>query len=148
MRVPLLRVKRAPERPSPAADPSVTAFAKLERRSGQKIAYAAERVTGDLATVASRILTSPRSRIPIDYRLRRVGSRWVVYDIVIEGVSFVSSYEGHVNQTIETIERSSFGELVWKMRLKEVEAAIAWPGVPAVSRLTDCQSGDTDRRLC
>jgi phospholipid transport system substrate-binding protein len=90
-------------------------------------------------------VTSPRSRIPIDYRLRRVGSRWVVYDIVIEGVSFVSSYEGHVNQTIE---RSSFGELVWKMRLKEVEAAIPSPASLAVSRLTDCQSGDTDRRLC
>jgi phospholipid transport system substrate-binding protein len=74
------------------------------------------------ASPGARIVTSPRSRIPIDYRLRRVGSRWVVYDIVIEGVSFVSSYEGHVNQTIE---RSSFGELAWKMRLKEVEAAIA-----------------------
>ncbi len=62
--------------------------------SGQKIEYLPLRMQAeaDDVTVATRIAPAGGTPVPINYRLRRDGEGWKVYDVVIDGVSMVSNY--------------------------------------------------------
>lgn len=90
-------------------------FRKLEHYSGERILYLGEAVDGDYAVVRCKVVTARESEIPMEYRLHLVDSRWTVYDILIEGVSFVSTYRAQFNRVIQT---SSYDALVKKMRAK------------------------------
>ncbi|HEX4995003.1 MAG TPA: ABC transporter substrate-binding protein [Methylomirabilota bacterium] len=93
-------------------------MSKIELYSGEKIQYPGERVEGDVATVATRILTKKGAEVPIDYRMLKRGERWRVYDVSIEGVSLVASYRTQFNNVIRT---SSYDELLRKMRSRVEE---------------------------
>lgn len=95
---------------------------KLENYSGERIAYTGESVDGPFATVRSKIISGRKAEIPIDYRLHLVGSRWAVYDVLIEGVSIVSVYRAQFDRTIQT---SSYENLIQKLRLKGLEGTPA-----------------------
>src|SRR5581483_6420157 len=60
---------------------------KLEGYAGEQVVYLGQSVDGEFATVRSKIVTSRGAEIPVDYRLHVVGSRWQVYDVVVQGVS-------------------------------------------------------------
>jgi phospholipid transport system substrate-binding protein len=72
-----------------------TYMEKVEGYSGEKVMYTGE-VTDerhpDLAIVEVKILTHTDNEISVAYRVRRVGDRWLVYDIAVEGVSMVNNY--------------------------------------------------------
>ena len=95
-------------------------LSRLENYSGERIVYLGETVDGEFATVRSKILTGRTSEVALAYRLHLVGSRWAVYDILVEGVSFVGSYRSQFNRIIA---KSSYGDLVRKLRQKELEGA-------------------------
>ena len=99
-------------------------MSKIELYGGEKIQYAGERVDGETASVATRIVTKNGTEVPIDYRLLKKGDRWLVYDVSIEGVSLVSNYRTQFNKIIQT---SSFQELVKKMKSKQEELASGTP---------------------
>jgi phospholipid transport system substrate-binding protein len=42
--------------------------------------------------VASEMLRSDGEPIPVDYLLRQVGGQWKVFDVMVEGVSFVQTF--------------------------------------------------------
>jgi len=77
--------------------------------------------------VRSRITTERRVEISIDYRLIDRGDRWEVYDVVLDSVSLVSNYRSQFNSIIRT---SSFGELLTRLRNKQIQAHV----VPRVGR--------------
>jgi phospholipid transport system substrate-binding protein len=91
---------------------------KIELYGGEKIQYTGDTVDGDLATVRSKIVTRQGTEVPIEYRMLRRGEQWLVYDVVIEGVSLVSSYRTQFNKIIQT---SSYKELLNKMKTKQDE---------------------------
>jgi len=91
---------------------------KIEGYSGEKITYAGESVDGDQASVRTRIITKQSQEVPVDYRMIRRGDRWLVYDVVIEGISLVGNYRTQFNKIIQT---SSYAELVKKMKVKQDE---------------------------
>ena len=93
-------------------------ISKIELYGGEKIIYGNERVDGDLATVATRIVTKNGTEVPVEYRMHKKGDRWLVYDVNIEGVSLVSNYRTQFNKIIQT---SSYNELVSKLRNKQDE---------------------------
>ncbi len=93
-------------------------FGNLENFSGDQIRYLSERVDGDHATVRSRVITGRKAEIPIEFRLHLVDSRWAVYDVLVEGVSLVSSYRTQFNKIIQT---SSYDELVQKLQSKGMQ---------------------------
>lgn len=95
-------------------------FGKLENYSGERILYLGETVDGDYATVRSKILIGRKGELPIVYQLHLIGARWVVYDVLIDGVSFVSTYRAQFNRVIQT---SSYDDLIHKLRAKELENA-------------------------
>ncbi len=58
----------------------------------EEIHYDQERVEGDYAQVRTRISGYRGTEIPVEYRMVRTDGKWLVYDVVIEGVSFVNNY--------------------------------------------------------
>jgi phospholipid transport system substrate-binding protein len=91
---------------------------KIETYGGEKIAYNGDSVEGDQAKVQTKLVTKGGGEIPIEYRMHKVGDRWLVYDVVIEGVSLVANYRTQFNKIIQT---SSFEELMNKMKNKQHE---------------------------
>ena len=91
---------------------------KIEIYGGEKVQYLGDVVDGDTATVKTKIVTKSGTDIPIEYKMLKRTDRWVVYDVVIEGVSLVSNYRTQFNKIIQT---SSFQELVKKMKTKQEE---------------------------
>lgn len=64
---------------------------KLESYSGQQIDFLEERVKDRRAQVSTTI-DNDGVKVPVHYILNLTDSRWMVYDINIEGVSLVSNY--------------------------------------------------------
>lgn len=91
---------------------------KIELYGGERLAYTGESLEEDVATVRTRLTTKQGTDIPVDYRLHRRGGRWLVYDVVIEGVSLVGNYRTQFHRIITT---SSYAELLTRMRTKEKE---------------------------
>ena len=92
---------------------------KIERYSGERIAYAGESVDSGLATVRTRFVTKQGTEIPVDYRMQQRGDRWLVYDVSVEGVSLINNYRTQFDKIIQT---SSYAELVRKMKATEFAA--------------------------
>lgn len=92
---------------------------RIESYAGERVTYAGDTVEGNVATVRTRLTTREGTEVPVDYRMRRADGRWLVYDVVIEGVSLVANYRSQFNRIIET---SSYEELVSRMRAQAVGA--------------------------
>ena len=90
---------------------------QLERYAGEAIKFISERVEADLALVTTRFVSKQGHEFPVDYRLINRDGRWRVYDVVVEGVSLVSSYRSQFDKVIRT---SSYPELVKRLRDKDV----------------------------
>jgi phospholipid transport system substrate-binding protein len=93
-------------------------ISKIELYGGEKIQYGVDRIDGDHATVQSRLITKHGTEVPIEYRMLKRNDRWLVYDVVIEGVSLVANYRTQFNKIIQT---SSYGELVKRMKTRQEE---------------------------
>jgi phospholipid transport system substrate-binding protein len=89
----------------------------VERYSGENVAFLGEEVTGAFAQVRSLVTTTMGSRISIEYQLLERGSRWAVYDIVLDGTSLVSTYRSQFKSSIRT---SSFAQLMERMRTERL----------------------------
>ena len=97
-------------------------ISKIELYGGEKIQYVGDRIEGDTALVQSKLLTKTGSEVPIEYRMLKKGERWLVYDVVIEGVSLVANYRTQFNKIIQT---SSFQELVKKMKTRQEQLGLS-----------------------
>ena len=93
-------------------------LSKIELYNGEKIMYLGDTVDGDYATVRTKLLTRQGTEIPVEYKMVRQADRWIVYDVVIEGVSLIANYRTQFNKIIQT---SSYQELVRKMKSKQAE---------------------------
>jgi phospholipid transport system substrate-binding protein len=104
---------------------------QLSKNYGSRITrYEQERVeirdhrlekNGDV-TVRTRIDGGAADGIEVDYRLRRKDrkpdGRWMVIDVIVEGVSLVSSYR---SQFAEVLNHSDPGEVLKQLREKNAE---------------------------
>jgi phospholipid transport system substrate-binding protein len=96
-------------------------ISKVELYGGEKIQYLGDTVDGDQAKVQTKLVTKSSSAIPIEYRMHRKGDRWLVYDVIIEGVSLVANYRTQFNKIIQT---DSYQTLIKKMKNKQEELGI------------------------
>jgi len=92
----------------------------VENYSDEKLVYLGEFFEGGFAIVKTKVVFGAKrgAEIPIEYRLAQSGQRWAVYDVVVDGVSFVSNYRSQFERIIAT---SSYGALVQKMRQRDGE---------------------------
>ncbi len=93
-------------------------ISKVELYGGEKIQYLSDTIEGDQGKVQTKLLTKGGSEIPIEYRMHKKGDRWLVYDVIIEGVSLIANYRTQFNKIIQT---ASYQELVKKMKAKQEE---------------------------
>jgi phospholipid transport system substrate-binding protein len=83
------------------------------------ITFQDESISGSYAQVRSRLVTDRGEEMPIEYRLSESDGRWVVYDVVVGGVSLISSYR---SQFTSILSRSSFAQLLERLRGREASA--------------------------
>lgn len=91
---------------------------KIESYKNERIDYLKETVEGNYAEVRSKVTTPKRDEYSLDYRLVNENGKWMVYDVVIEGVSLVSNYRTQFNKIITT---NGFNELIKKLQAKSEE---------------------------
>ena len=88
---------------------------KVMNYQGEKIQYLREFSEGANYAEVRTVVLRKNDRFPIDYRMIRKDQGWVVYDVVIEGVSLVSNYRSQFSQVIR---QSSYNGLVQRLRNK------------------------------
>ncbi|MDD2499657.1 MAG: ABC transporter substrate-binding protein [Geobacter sp.] len=92
---------------------------KIESYNNEKIVYTKETLDGDYAEVKSKVITPKQDEYTLDYRLmKKENGTWMVYDVIIEGVSLVSNYRTQFNKIIST---NGYAELVKKLQAKSNE---------------------------
>ena len=87
---------------------------KVEGYTGEKVLYEGEEVdpdSSDYVVVKVRFVSKKGIEIPVEYRLRKKGNDWYVYDISIEGVSLINNYR-------RQFRGISYGTLIKKLRAK------------------------------
>jgi phospholipid transport system substrate-binding protein len=74
---------------------------RITRYEQEQVAILGSRVEprGDV-TVSTRIKGGTADGIEVDYRLRRRDGAWLVIDVIIEGVSLVSSYRSQFKEIL------------------------------------------------
>ena len=92
-----------------------TYMEKLEDYSGEKVLYDGESREGDYATVKVKIVTQKNKDVPVEYRLKREGNGWLIYDVSIEAASLVNNYRIQFNSILL---QSSYENLVKRLREK------------------------------
>jgi phospholipid transport system substrate-binding protein len=91
---------------------------KIESYNNEKIVYLKETIDSDHAEVKSKVVTTKRDEFTLDYRMINQNGKWMVYDVVIEGVSLVSNYRTQFNKIITA---DGYPVLVKKLQTKTEE---------------------------
>jgi phospholipid transport system substrate-binding protein len=111
---------------------SVTLFRDLLERAyltqveaaagGEKIAFIGESIENGSATVRSKVVTRQGSEIPLDYRLHQRNGNWRIYDVAVQGVSFIASYRTQFDRVIRAESYSSLRERLQKKAMETTAA--------------------------
>ena len=92
-----------------------TYISKVETYNDEKVVYLKEFVKKKRAQVNTIVITGTLE-IPIDYRLyQSTDGAWMVYDIIIEGVSLVGNYRSQFDQILQ---KDSYEKLVEELKKK------------------------------
>jgi phospholipid transport system substrate-binding protein len=81
--------------------------------AGTKVRYVGQAVDGDYAVLRARLPGEGRAESTLDYRLRLSDGKWHVYDVLVDGVSFVSTYRSQFHRIISA---TSFAALRDRLR--------------------------------
>ena len=81
----------------------------------ERVVFVGESADEDVVTVHTRVDSGQRVSVPVDYRMHRRDSRWLVYDVLVEGVSLVGNYRAQFNTVIRT---KSYAELIRRMKTR------------------------------
>ncbi len=92
-----------------------TYISKIEAYTDEKIIFLRERIKKKKAQIDTKIITRT-NEIPINYRMfTRKNDQWMVYDLIIEGVSLIANYR---SQFAQMLEKNSFEDLLEKLKKK------------------------------
>lgn len=90
---------------------------KMEQYTNQSVEYGKQRIKGNRAEVRTLLVDADR-KIPVLYIMLLHGEQWLVYDIVVEGVSLVRNY---LEQFREILRKDDFAGLTHQIEMKIVE---------------------------
>jgi phospholipid transport system substrate-binding protein len=102
----------------------VDAFAALTNQAfvsaaarpvGGRVRYLSETISGAEARVSATAdhPSTEKGFGQIEYRLSRSDDRWLIYDVIVDGVSLTESYQ---DQLQNVLQRDGFDELIGRMR--------------------------------
>ena len=69
--------------------------------------------------VSSELIRQGGEPIPVDYLLRRAGNGWRVFDVMVEGVSFVQTFR---QQFDSELQRKSIAQVAQELRSGQISA--------------------------
>ncbi|HEV8436925.1 MAG TPA: ABC transporter substrate-binding protein [Methylomirabilota bacterium] len=111
---------------------------RIRLADGVKVTYLGESIDGDTATVRTTVTSRNALELAFDYRMVERGERWMVRDVVIDGVSLAANYRAQFSRIIQS---ASYAELVQMMRAKvggtPAEVARVEPSRPVPPPSTD-----------
>ena len=81
--------------------------------NGERVEYDSERIEGRYAQVKTRLVGYRQSDVVVEYRLIFDNGEWKVYDVVVEGISFINNYRQQFNAILAN---ESFDGLLSRMR--------------------------------
>ncbi|MGH8495831.1 MAG: MlaC/ttg2D family ABC transporter substrate-binding protein [Gammaproteobacteria bacterium] len=85
-----------------------------------------------LARVRTEVVIDTRTRVPVDYKLRLTGGEWKVYDVLVEGISYVQSQRRVIDEAIDRKGLEPFiAELERMAQQQRANARIVRPAAPA-----------------
>ncbi|MEM9101253.1 MAG: ABC transporter substrate-binding protein [Pseudomonadota bacterium] len=98
-----------------------TYLKNIENFSNEKVEFKGETIKRDVFAVVETEIVSSTKSIPVVYRLRKSGEDWMVYDVVIEGISLIKNFKGSYGSIID---KEGINGLISKMKekIKEMEA--------------------------
>jgi phospholipid transport system substrate-binding protein len=95
--------------------------ALLDFDSGLKVRIKSETAlrSGTIVKVSSEFLRRSGEPIPVDYLMRKTGSQWKVFDVLVEGVSFVQTFR---NQFDAPLSRKPIAQVAAELRAGKLQA--------------------------
>ncbi len=78
-----------------------------------------------MTRVRTRIRLDSGQRAPVDYVLRRQNGDWLVFDVIIEGISYVATVR---NQIGEEIRRHGFDRMLARLQAGEINVEVELNG--------------------
>lgn len=77
-------------------------------------------------TVRTQVIAGDNTRIPVDYAFRKTRSgEWKVFDVVIEGISYVTNYR---NQVVAEIQKTDIDAVITRLEQQGLAAIDADAG--------------------
>jgi len=98
-------------------------LAQVETVGNEKIVFLGESSEGNgSAIVRSKVVTRQGSEIPLDYRMHLLDGRWRIYDVVVQGISFIASYRTQFDRVIRAESYRSLRERLQKQAAENTAA--------------------------
>ena len=93
---------------------------KVNGYNGEKIQYGGENLSqkGDRAEVQTVVTMGDGKKVPVSYRMMHKNDQWVVYDVIIEGISLIKNYR---SQFAEVLTKGTPDQLIERVQAR-VEA--------------------------
>ncbi len=88
---------------------------KLEAYTNEVVLYEEEINKKRVIEVRTKIITAKDTEIPINYRMLSRNGQWMVYDVIVEGVSLVRNYRTQFNQALRS---DPFKDLIAQLEKK------------------------------
>ena len=110
-------------------------MSRVESYSGEKIQYKGDKVDGMYGVVEVVIVTLRGTDIPVSYRVLKKDTKWMIYDVSIEGVSMVNNYRSQIGAILNG---SSYDSLIARIKAKIAANALKneakRPGTPTEAK--------------
>ena len=84
-----------------------------------KIDYTGEKMNGSGAVVETKVSHPKEGQVGIDYQLLQVNGRWMINDVLLDGVSLATNVQSQMQQVIA---KESYQGLIKRMREKLAES--------------------------
>ena len=92
-----------------------TYISRIDEYGGERITYVGEQIDGDRATVRAQIVTKKGGEVSVESRLLQKEDRWLIYDVLIEGISLIGNYRSQFDRIIRT---ASYEDLVKRLKTR------------------------------
>lgn len=73
---------------------------------------------GEMMRVASRIVRRAGEPVQVDYMFRKKGEDWLVFDVIVEGISYVQTYRNQFDGQLRT---RSLDDVITGLRSGQIE---------------------------
>ena len=83
--------------------------------------YGTESIQQERATVATTLISNRDAKLPVNYQLIHHGEQWLIYDVVIDGISLAMNYRAQFSKILRT---SSYEALVQRIKTKLEEESL------------------------